>query len=250
MLLTTRCRAYLMGLIGLAYSIHAQAEDHDGDLFDGLSFRGLVSAGMTYNDRPYAKVKPETTPSIIAIGRLGDLFIEGNRAGYPLARLGWGTLSAVGQIRMHQYLEADDTALISEDRKRAIEIGPQLSIPLSHGVVSQFSLFQDISGAHDSQEFEASVYKRFVFDRARIVATLAAQYQSEDFMNYYVGSENYQAHAEWTTEAELLGTYDMTDDWSAILVWRYYQHGNDFDHSPLTDGDRTQRIALGIGRYF
>ena len=243
-------KAFVLGLLSLCIALQSQAEDHGFDLINALDFQGFVFGGATYNDLPYRGVEPETTPGLIIIGRMGDVFIEGNRAGYPLARLGFGTLSAIGQIRMHQYLEANDTTLISEDRKRAIEIGPQLSIPLSHGVISQFSLFQDISGAHDSHEFEASLYKRFVFDRARIVATLAAQYQSEDLMNYYVGTDNYQAHSEWTSEAELLATYDMTDDWSAILVWRYYQHGRDFEGSPLTSSDRTQRVALGIGRYF
>jgi len=213
-------------------------------------FNGFIGGAVTQENLPYANVDIDYQPSVLILGRLGDVFIEGNRAGYPLKRLGWGTLSALGQIRTHQHLEKDNSPLINEDRKRAIELGPQLSIPLGNEYVSQFTLFQDISGAHESQEFEASVYKRFNFDNLQIVGTLAAQYQNKDLMNYYVGTDNYSAGAELTSEIELLATYDITDDWSAIAVWRYYKHGSDFKNSPLTDGDTTQRLALGIGRFF
>ena len=213
-------------------------------------FNGFIAGAVTQENLPYANVDIDHQPSVLILGRLGDVFIEGNRAGYPLKRLGWGTLSALGQIRTHQHLEKDNSPLINEDRKRAIELGPQLSVPLGNGYVSQFTLFQDISGAHESQEFEASVYKRVNFDNLQIVGTLAAQYQNKDLMNYYIGTDNYSAGAELTSEIELLATYDITDDWSAIAVWRYYKHGNDFKNSPLTDGDTTQRLALGIGRFF
>jgi outer membrane protein len=218
--------------------------------FDLPEFNGFIAGAITQDNLPYANVDIAHNPSVLILGRLGDVFIEGNRAGYPLKRLGWGTLSALGQIRNHQYLEADDSVLINEDRKRAVELGPQLSVPLGGGYVSQFTLFQDISGAHESQEFEASVYKRWNIDKLQLVGTLAAQYQTQDLMNYYVGTDNYEADSELTSEIELLATYDITRDWSAIAVWRYYKHGSDFKNSPLTDGDTTQRVAIGIGRFF
>ena len=213
-------------------------------------FNGFVAGALSQDDLPYKQVASKQQPSVLILGRLGDVFIEGNRAGLPIKRFDWGSLSAIGQIRNHQYLEAKDSPLINEDKKRAIEVGPQFSIPLGHGYVSQFTLFQDISDAHNSQEFEASLYKRFTISDLQIVGTLAAQYQTADTMNYYVGTDNYRAKAELTSEIELLATYDLTKDWSAIAVWRYYRHGNDFNNSPLTDGRITERVAIGIGRYF
>jgi len=213
-------------------------------------FNGLIAGAVNQDDLPYAQVDSKVGPSLLVFGRLGDVFIEGNRAGYPIKRFDFGALSAVGQIRTHQYLNADDTNLTDEDRNRAIEIGPQLSLPLGSGYVSQFTLFQDISGQHESQEFEAAIYKRFIFDDVRIITTLAAQYQTEDLMNYYVGTNNYRAEGEWTQEIELLGVYDLNKDWSLTAMWRYYQHGSDFKRSPLTDRDTTSRVAFGIGRHF
>jgi len=213
-------------------------------------FNGLIAGAVNQDDLPYAQVNTQTQPSILIFGRLGEVFIEGNRAGYPIKRFPFGTLSAVGQIRTHQYLDADNTSLTNEDRNRAIEVGPQFTLPISHGYFSQFTLFQDISGQHEAQEFEAAIYKRFIFENFRLITTLAAQYQSKKLMNYYIGTANYQANGEWTQEIELLGVYDINKDWSVTAMWRYYQHGSDFDRSPLTSKNTTSRIAVGIGRHF
>ena len=213
-------------------------------------FNGLFAGAITYDDIPYEGVDTELTPSLLILGRIGHAFIEGNRASYPIKRLGWGTVSLVGQVRMHQYLDADDSPLTDDDRKRGVELGPQLSIPLGNGYVSQFTLFQDLGVAHESQELEASIYKRFNVEELTLIATLAAQYQTEDLMDYYVGTDNYRAKAELTKEIELLATYPINEDWNAIAVWRYYQHGNNFEDSPLTDSDTTQRFAIGLGMHF
>ena len=69
-------------------------------------------------------------------------------------------------------------------------------------------------------------------------------------MDYYVGTDTYQPKAELTQEIELLGVYDINDNWSAVGIWRYYQHGDEFKNSPLTHTQTTQRVALGIGYHF
>jgi outer membrane scaffolding protein for murein synthesis (MipA/OmpV family) len=214
------------------------------------SFNGLIAGAASYDDLPYKQINTQTQPGLLVFGRLGDVFIEGNRAGLPIKRFDFGTLSALGQLRTHQYLDASKTDLTNENRDRSIELGPQLSVPLGHGFISQFSVLQDISGKHKAQEYEAAVYKRFNFDDLRIITTLAAQYQSQDLMDYYVGTDTYQPKAELTQEVELLAVYDFSDDWSGVVVWRYYEHGDEFAQSPLTRDRRTQRLALGIGRHF
>lgn len=228
------------------FSLDALANDD----WQWPEFNGLVSAAISQDNLPYQQISTQTQPSLLVFGRLGDVFIEGNRAGLPLKRFGFGTLSALGQVRTHQYLDANNTNLTDQDRDKSIELGPQLSIPLGQGFVSQVSVLQDISGKHKAQEYEAAIYKRFVFNELRIIATLAAQYQSQDLMNYYVGTETYHANAELTQEIELLTVYDITQDWSAVAVWRYYRHGDEFANSPLTNGRTTQRVAFGIGRHF
>lgn len=213
-------------------------------------FNGLVAGAVTYENLPYEGVDERYNPGVLILGRWGDLFIEGNRVGYPLKRLGWGTLSALGQIRTHQYLDADDSPLTDKDRNKALELGAQLSVPLGQGFVSQFAVLQDISGQHKAQEVEASIYKRVNLGPVRLVTTLALQYQSQDLLDYYVGTDSYQAKADLTGELELLATWPFADNWAVTAVGRFYQHGNEFSDSPLTNGDYTQRIALGIGHYF
>ncbi|GAA6135573.1 hypothetical protein NBRC116188_23630 [Oceaniserpentilla sp. 4NH20-0058] len=234
-------------LIALLLTVSPLLFAHDWQLPE---FNGLIAPAIGSDDLPYQQVNTKTQPSLLIFGRLGDAFIEGNRIGYPIKRFGFGNLSAIGQLRTHQYLEASDTNLTNQDRERAIEVGPQFSVPLGQGYVSQFSLFQDISGKHDAQEFEAAIYKRFVFEDLRLVTTLAAQYQSEKLMDYYVGTDNYAPRSEWTQEIELLAVYDLNENWSIVAMWRYYKHGKEFESSPLTSGDTTQRFAFGIGHHF
>lgn len=213
-------------------------------------FNGVVAIAASQENLPYAGVDTEVVPSLLVFGQLGHAFIEGNRVGYPIKRFGFATLSALGQLRTHQYLDADDTPLTHKDREKSIELGPQLSVPLGGGIVSQFSVLQDISGKHNSQEVEAAAYKRFVFDHARVITTYALQYQSGKLVDYYVGTDSYRAKGDLTQELEVLGVYDMTPNWSATLVWRYYLHGNEFKNSPLITDRSTQRFAIGIGRHF
>ena len=213
-------------------------------------FNGLIAAAVSSDDLPYQQINTTQQPSLLVFGRLGSLFIEGNRAGMPVQRYGFGTLSILGQLRTHQYLDASETPSTDQDRDKSIELGPQLSIPLGNGFVSQFSVLQDVSGKHKGQEYEAAVYKRFIFDDLRIIATLAAQYQSNELVDYYAGTSDYDGKADLTQEIELLGTYDFNDQWSGVAVWRFYQHGSEIKNSPLTDQDSTQRISLGIGYHF
>lgn len=238
-------RSYLIAFL-LLISLTGHAESQ----WQLPEFNGLIAGALSQDDLPYKQVSTQNQASLLVFGRLGEVFIEGNRASYSITRFGFGSLSLLGQLRTHQYLDAKHTTLTVQDREKSIELGPQLSIPLGGGFVSQFSLLQDISGKHTAQEYEAAIYKRFVFENARILTTLAAQYQSKELMDYYVGTDTYQPKAELTQEIELLAVYDMTDQWSAVAMWRYYQHGNEFSNSPLTKRQTTQRVAVGIGYHF
>lgn len=213
-------------------------------------FTGVIAPAVLHEDLPYQQVEAETQASLLILGRLGSVFIEGNRAGLPLKRFAWGSLSLMGQLRTHQYLDASETTLTDQDRRRAIELGPQASILLGSGYVAQVSLLQDVSNRHKAQELETAVYKRFPVLGGLWVTTLAAQYQSQDLMQYYVGTDQYQVDAEWTYEVELLGRYDLNSDWKLLLIYRHYQHGKDFENSPLTKSDSTKRFALGVGYQF
>lgn len=213
-------------------------------------FTGVIAPAILHEDLPYQQVEAETQPSLLILGRLGSVFIEGNRAGLPVKRFDWGSVSVMGQLRTHQYLDASKTSITDQDRERAIELGPQASVLLGAGYVAQVSILQDVSNRHKAQELETAVYKRFSVLGGLWVTTLAAQYQSQDLMQYYVGTDQYRADAEWTYEVELLGRYDLSPNWKLILVYRHYQHGMDFRNSPLTDSDTTKRFALGVGYQF
>ena len=222
--LTPGLRAQYEYLPSLKHSVFFISFKSYADDWQLPEFNGLVAGAISQDNLPYKQVDTQTQPSLL--------------------------VSAMGQLRTHQYLDASQTNLTDQDRDKSIELGPQVSMPLGNGFVSQFSVLQDISAKHKGQEYEAAIYKRFAFDDLRIIATLAAQYQSQDLMDYYVGTDTYQPKAELTQEIELLGVYDINDNWSAVGIWRYYQHGDEFKNSPLTNNQTTQRVALGIGYHF
>jgi outer membrane scaffolding protein for murein synthesis (MipA/OmpV family) len=214
------------------------------------AFSGLLAGAITQDNLPYKNVSTKTNPSLLVLGRWGDLFIEGNRVGYPLMRFDGGTLSAMGQVRMHQYLDASDSALIETDRERALELGAQLSVPLGGRFFGQFSVLQDISGGHKGQEYEASIYKRVDVGSVRLVTTVALQYQSKALVDYYVGTDDYRPESDWVGELELLATWPFANDWALVAVGRFYQHGDELNNSPLTNSAQTHRVAVGVGHYF
>jgi outer membrane scaffolding protein for murein synthesis (MipA/OmpV family) len=239
---------YILILISYAaFSANVFASDTPWQL---PQFNGLVSGAITQERLPYEQVSTDYHPSLLIFGRLGKVFIEGNRAGTVIKRFGFGSLSALGQFRTHQFLDADNTNLTTKTREKSIEAGLQFSKPLGKGFVSQFSLLQDISSTHKGQEYEAAIYKRFFYKDLRIISTLALQYQSEALTDYYFGTQNYSAKADLTKEIELLAVYDINESWSAVAMWRYYKHGKQIEESPLTKSDFTERVALGVGYQF
>jgi outer membrane scaffolding protein for murein synthesis (MipA/OmpV family) len=213
-------------------------------------FKGLVAGAVMQESLPYKGVDTSYAPSILILGHIGKLSIEGSRLNYSLKQLNWGALSALGQLRTHQHLEASDSPLTERDRDRSLELGAQLSIPIRQGISGRLSVLQDISAKHKGQEYEASAYMGTNLGPVKLLMILALQYQSKKLLDYYVGTDHYQPKADLTYGLELLFTLPFADDWAFTALGRLYQHGNQFSDSPLTDNDQTHLISLSVGYYF
>lgn len=210
-------------------------------------FEGLVAPAISVDDLPYKDTDTQVDPSLLVMGRVGDLFIEGNRAGYRLTRTEFGALSVVGQLRTHQYIP-DDSPL--GERDKAVELGLQLAKPIGMGWSLQATALTDISDTHQGQEFELGAYRRDSFGDFRLLSLFAVQVQSDKLTGYYADGEGYEAEGDVNYEIELIGVYPLTENVEAALVYRHYFNGSELKNSPLTDASSTQKLTLGIGWRF
>jgi outer membrane scaffolding protein for murein synthesis (MipA/OmpV family) len=181
------------------------------------------------------------------MGNVGNVFIEGNRAGYRLTGTRFGALSLVGQVRSHQYIPEDSSLL---ERDKAVEMGVQLAKPINDTWTFQATALTDVSDTHKGQEFELGVYRRDFFGDLRVLSLLAVQQQTKKLTSYYASTDSYTANADTNFELELIGVYPVTEDIEAVMVYRHYLHGEEFKNSPITSGSETKKLSIGLGWRF
>lgn len=210
-------------------------------------FGGVVVPAINIDVLPYKNTDTQVAPSLVIMGNINKLFIEGNRLGYMVNRSDFGALSVVGQIRAHQYTPEDSEF---GQRDKALELGFQLAKPLNQQYIVQASAFADVSGTHKGQEFELSLFRRDFWGDFRLLTLLALQQQSQELTGYYADTVNYQADADTNAEIELIGVYEFSERFNVTAVYRHYIHGDGLANSPLTDSRHTQRLVLGVGWSF
>jgi len=114
---------------------------------------GLWGAGVASRKLNYKEAETGFIPFIF--GGYGPVFIEANRAGVTFYHDGTFFASVVGQLRTHQFRDADNNPAFASlgDRKQAIELGAQLGARLPAGFFTRLALLQDVSGAHESHKW-------------------------------------------------------------------------------------------------
>jgi hypothetical protein len=215
--------------------------------FDISKFKGIVVPAITIDSLPYKDVETQFAPSIVVMGRLGNAFIEGNRFGYMVNRSELGALSLVGQIRSHQYIPVTENLT---ERKKAFEIGVQLARPITENWRAQFNVFTDISDTHSGTEFEAGLYRRFSWDKLRLLTYVAIQHQNKKLTGYYTDTADYSATSTLSGEVEFIASYELKPQLEIVAISRIYAHDSDFQASPLIDSGTTQRWLIGLGWRF
>lgn len=212
-----------------------------------FQYEGLVVPAIGVDVLPYEAVDPVVAPTIVLMGRINRFFIEGNRVGYLLTRTQLGAVSAVAQVRSHQYIPEGNEI---PSREKAFESGLQLAKPISDNWTLQTSLFTDISNTHRGQELEAGLYRRDSFGDVNLLTYIAMQYQTKQLSGYYINTESFQAKSAISTEVEFILTKQITKDIEVVAITRIYHHDSNYRASPLVSGNLTQRYILGIGWRF
>ena len=240
---------------------------------------GLWSvAAMTKNSQ-FKAVDNQFSPSLLIFGGFGPIFIEANRFGYNFYRNGTYFSSIIGNFRGQSSLSEEDInssdALQNynlDERKKALEAGIQLGQRFDNGWVGRFAVLQDVSSTHKAQEAELSFYRRDHFkplssiNAIRLLTTFSLQGQSQQLNDYYygvnhnelanLGEEIYQADAGWSTELELIATYDFNwsgrgeKDWGVYAGLRHYYYSDTVTDSPIVESGLVQHYFVGLGSYF
>ncbi len=212
---------------------------------------GLWGGGVASRNLNYKESETETDFIPFIFGGYGPVFIEANRAGVTFYRDGTFFASVIGQLRTHQFRDADDNPAFASlgDRKRAIELGAQVGARLPAGFFTRLALLQDVSGAHESHEWDLQLYRRDFFGPVQLLSTVGIQYQNEKLVNYYYGTSTYRASNAFGAELELIATYS-TGDWGFFAGTRSYIYDNEVSDSPLADGNKIIQFFAGIGYYF
>ena len=212
---------------------------------------GLWGAGVVNRNLNYVDTESETSIAPFIFGGYGPVFIEANRAGYSFYRDGTFFMSIVGQLRTHQFRNAEDNPAYASlgDRDQAIELGAQAGIRLPSGFFTRLALLQDISGAHESHEWDLQLYRRDSFGPIRLLSAVGIQYQDKDLVKYYYGTPGYDPDSAFGAELELIATYPI-GNWGIFAGTRSYIFDNQVSDSPLADSNKIIQLFTGVGYYF
>lgn len=245
---------------------------------------GLWSLAASHKISPYHSVDNQLKTSALIFGGYGPIFIEANRFGYNFYRDGTYFSSLIGNFRNHLSLskeEIDSSSTLSRyrltRRKAALETGIQLGRRFDNGWVGRIAFLQDISGIHQGQEVDLTLYRRDHFKpfdfgpvkdlgQIRLLSTIGIQLQNEKLNDYYFGvneselsnnnQKSYQADAGWSAELEFIATYDFSwqdygpKDWAWYAGLRHYQYSDTMTKSPIVDSALVQQYFIGLGHYF
>ena len=212
---------------------------------------GLWGVGVVNRDLNYKGIESDTGIAPFIFGGYGPVFIEANRAGYSFYRDGTFFASVAAQLRTHQYRDADanpDFASLG-DRDRAFEVGAHVGVRLGGGFTTRLALMQDISGAHESHEWDLQLYRRDSIGPVRLLSAIGVQYQAQQLVNYYYGTPAYIPDGAFGAEIELIATYPI-GDWGLFAGTRSYFYDDQVSDSPLADSNRIIQLFGGVGYYF
>lgn len=212
---------------------------------------GLWGIGVVDRNLNYIDTKSDTGIAPFIFGGYGPVFIEANRAGVSFYRDGTFFASVVGQLRTHQYRDAEDNPAYASlgDRDRAIELGAQVGARLPAGFFTRLALLQDVSGAHESHEWDLQFYRRDSFGPVRLLSAIGIQYQDKNLVDYYYGTPTYKPGNAFGAELELIATYPV-GNWGIFAGTRSYIFDSEVSNSPLAEDNKIIQLFAGVGYYF
>ena len=212
---------------------------------------GLWGVGVVNRNLNYVDTKDSNGIAPFIFGGYGPVFIEANRAGVSFYRDGRFFASVVGQLRTHQFRNAEDNPAYASlgDRDQAIELGAQLGMRLPVGFFTRLALLHDVSNKHNSHEWDLQFYRRDSIGPVRLLSAFGIQYQDAALVNYYYGTPAYRPDDAFAAEIELIATYPV-GNWGIFAGTRSYFYDGEVSDSPLAEDNKIIQFFTGVGYYF
>lgn len=203
-----------------------------------------VGLGVVAAPRPYTDVETAVIPVPVLLYQRGGFYFRGVQAGYQWFADAPVTLDVFGVPRFDGYDEDDSDALEGMDeRDYTLDAGVGVAWRRPHLEIA-LNGTSDVSRRSEGERVELQVRFPFQVTRWRIVPAVAAQWQSEETVDYYFGVERDEArpgrpaYAPKSTvnhEISVLALWQSARPWA--LFGRAYRvsYGDEIKDSPIVE---------------
>lgn len=162
--------------------------------------------------------------------------------GYALTKSDRFRIAAEGQLRFDGY-DPDDSEALSglEQRDLTLDAGFSITSNNEWGIAS-LKVMGDALGVHDGYEISASYQYPLQFERWTIVPSIAANWPSDELVEYFYGVTLAEATADrpayngksvLNVSAGLNLLYQLTDNWEVIGGGEVTRLGDGITDSPI-----------------
>ncbi|GEK10554.1 MipA/OmpV family protein [Pseudoalteromonas peptidolytica] len=213
-----------------------------------------IGAAIISQDQGYVGIGNETEFVPAVAIQYGNFSLLGPRANYKVYQTEQFEVSLSAHLRLDGFEANDSDYFIGmEDRDMSFDAGFEMEYDTSFGEFG-FEFMHDVSSTHKGYEASVSYGVPFRFEDGRVFPYIAANFQSEDLVDYYYGV---QATEALTNRAFYLGDSSTAFEVGIQSDWflgkhhmikadiSYTSYGSEIKDSPLVDASGSAQIIFG-----
>lgn len=220
---------------------------------EGGDYASFGAAALVW-DQPYVGGDTEVSALPFVQGQWRDFFLQGTTLGYGFLKEDAFKLSALLNLRLN-HLESEDLdpALPIEERKRTVEAGVGLSMPLVERITLDAHALIDVLDRHGGYEVGLRLSRASIMGNLILAPSVGVSLLSKDFTAYYYGLQpgeagvaaGYEPGDVIVPQLGLSAFYPLNPQWTltGLLGARYL--GSDIGDSPLMDAEWENTLLIG-----
>ena len=207
----------------------------------------------------YKGIGTEFEPALFFIYENGPLEIvayDGMDATLRLLGNDWLSLGASGSILFEEGYDPDDSDYFEgmDEINTLYYAGLQLVAAQGNWEAS-LDIQQDISGEHDGQEAELSLFYTKVFSGFELRPELNLTWKSSDVVDYFYGVSGAEARPDrpayspgssFEVGIGMMVQRSITESFTAVALFEASTFGGEIKDSPLVDSDYEVEGTLGV----
>lgn len=207
----------------------------------------------------YRGVGTEIEPTLFGRyenGRLEILAYEGFYATLRLLGNEWFSFSLSGSLQFEEGYDADDSDYFDGMDKIGTLYGAGIKLGAVWGnFEATLAVEQDVSGEHDGQEVEVSLFYNTVFAGFALRPGLSFTWMSSDVVDYFYGVSDaesrpdrpaYSPGSSFAIGVELMVQRPLGAGFTAVGLIEASRVGGEIKDSPLVDSDYEIEGTLGV----